>query len=189
VIAKEVLARSSASGFVGQGFVEEKEKMDSTRRSGSAAADASGSDAARSTRSVTNVYGQETDTMSALGALKLEQNFQNSVDELLKLCTEVTEEATTQLALHGKPQSEETSDPVREDMFRRKIEHTNKDASRRAQSSALNQTFNFDKLQKEAQDALLDGSNTKPITPQRNQRFSGEFSYSDLVAAPKRPNF
>ena len=80
--------------------------------------------------------------------IQLEKDFHDSVDELLKLCSDVTDEATTQLAMQAKALSNEKSDPVKEDMFKRRLEHMNQDTTRKQHNSGshLNQEYNFDEL-------------------------------------------
>ena len=67
------------------------------------------------------------------------------MDELLKLCNDATEEASSQLALQAKALNNEKSDPIKEDMFKRKIDHMNQDKVRKQHHSG-NQEFNFDQL-------------------------------------------
>lgn len=80
--------------------------------------------------------------------IQLEKDFHDSVDELLKLCSDVTDEATTQLAMQAKALSNDKSDPVKEDMFKRRLEHMNQDTTRKQHNSGshLNQEYNFDEL-------------------------------------------
>jgi len=84
-------------------------------------------------------------TMSARGAIQLEKDFHDSVDELLKLCSDATDEATSQLAMQAKALSNEKSDPIKEDMFKRRLDHMNQESTRKQHHSGSNE-YNFDQL-------------------------------------------
>lgn len=81
-----------------------------------------------------------------MSVIQLEKDFHDSVDELLKLCSDVTDEATSQLAMQAKALSNEKSDPVKEDMFKRRLEHMNQESTRKQHHSGSNE-YNFDQLQ------------------------------------------
>jgi len=146
---------------------------------------------------------QSNKSLSTHGALELSKNYHESVDELLKLCDEVTEAAGNSIEEQGVSKNE-SCDPVGEDMFKRKVDHSN----RQNTSKKPETEYDLDKITKAIYDKEYGEptesvtSISSPRTPFRKKSYSGksdtsrtisesgnEMSYSEFSAIPKKPVF